>query len=200
MDVRYEPTRMVAAGAMPASAGGLGDVVAGYHLQQRLGGGGYGEVSRTIGPGGLHKALKILHGRYDGPEADTELKSLERMRELRHPFLLNVERIEIVDGRLIIVTELAEGSLEQSFRELQRQGQKGIPRDTLLDYLRDAADALDFMHQRHGLQHLDIKPGNLLLQGGHVKVADFGLIKDLRHACGLDDQGLHAPLCAAGVV
>ena len=39
------------------------------------------------------------------------------------------------------------------------------------------------MHQRHGLQHLDIKPGNLLLQGGHVKVADFGLIRDLRHAC-----------------
>ncbi len=196
MDVRYEPTRMVAAGAMPASAGGLGDVVAGYHLQQRLGGGGYGEVWRAIGPGGLHKALKILHGRYDGPEADTELKSLERMRELRHPFLLNVERIEIVDGRLIIVTELAEGSLEQSFRELQRQGQKGIPRDTLLDYLRDAADALDFMHQRHGLQHLDIKPGNLLLQGGHVKVADFGLIKDLRHACASMIKGftpLYAP-------
>jgi serine/threonine protein kinase len=118
------------------------------------------------------------------------------MRELRHPFLLSVERIEIVDGRLIIVTELAEGSLEQSFREIQRQGQKGIPRDTLLDYLRDAADALDFMHQRHGLQHLDIKPGNLLLQGGHVKVADFGLIKDLRHACASMIKGftpLYAP-------
>jgi hypothetical protein len=153
-------------------------------------------VWRAIGPGGLHKAVKILHGRYDGPEADTELKSLERMRELRHPFLLSVERIEIVDGRLIIVTELAEGSLEQSFRELQRQGQKGIPRDTLLDYLRDAADALDFMHQRHALQHLDIKPGNLLLQGGHVKIADFGLIRDLRHACASMIKGftpLYAP-------
>ncbi len=196
MDVRYEPTRMVAAEAIPATAGGPGNVIAGYHLQQRLGGGGYGEVWRTIGPGGLHKAVKILHGRYDGPEADTELKSLERMRELRHPFLLSVERIEIVNRRLIIVTELAEGSLEQSFRETQRQGQKGIPRDTLLDYLRDAADALDFMHQRHGLQHLDIKPGNLLLQGGHVKVADFGLIKDLRHACASMIKGftpLYAP-------
>jgi hypothetical protein len=183
MDVRYEATRVVSGEAIAAVAEGLGSAIAGYHLQQRLGGGGYGEVWRAIGPGGLHKAVKILHGRYDGPEADTELKSLERMRELRHPFLLNVERIEIVEGRLIIVTELAEGSLEQSFRELQRQGQKGIPRDTLLDYLRDAADALDFMHQRHGLQHLDVKPGNLLLQGGHVKVADFGLIHDLRHAC-----------------
>ena len=196
MDVRYEPTRIVAPGTVLTEAGGLGDVVAGYHLQQRLGGGSYGEVWRAIGPGGLHKAVKILHGRYDGPEADTELKSLERMRELRHPFLLSVERIEIVDGRLIIVTELAEGSLEQSFRDIQREGQKGIPRDTLLDYLRDAADALDFMHQRHGLQHLDIKPGNLLIQGGHVKVADFGLIKDLRHACASMVKGftpLYAP-------
>jgi serine/threonine protein kinase len=48
-----------------------------------------------------------------------------------------------------------------------------------LGYLRDAADALDFMSSKHGLQHLDVKPDNLLLQSGHVKVADFGLTKDL---------------------
>ena len=80
MDVRYEPTMLVGDGAISAVVEGLGNAIAGYHLQQRLGGGGYGEVWRAIGPGGLHMAVKILHGRYDGPEADTELKSLERMR------------------------------------------------------------------------------------------------------------------------
>ena len=29
------------------------------------------------------------------------------------------------------------------------------------------------------LQHLDIKPANLLISGDHVKVADFGLVKEL---------------------
>src|SRR5262249_51278139 len=32
----------------------------------------------------------------------------------------------------------------------------------------------------HDLQHLDIKPQNLLLVGGRIKVADFGLVKDLQ--------------------
>ncbi|MFG0296598.1 MAG: tubulin-like doman-containing protein, partial [Maioricimonas sp. JB045] len=56
----------------------------------------------------------------------------------------------------------------------------GIPRYELMVYLRDAADALDFMFEQHGLQHLDIKPENLLIQGEHVKVGDFGLAKDIR--------------------
>ena len=35
------------------------------------------------------------------------------------------------------------------------------------------------MSEQHGLQYLDIKPDNLLLQGGHVKVGDLGLAKDI---------------------
>ncbi|HIF01700.1 MAG: protein kinase [Fuerstiella sp.] len=53
---------------------------------------------------------------------------------------------------------------------------------TPFPYLKDAADALDFMSEQHGLQHLDIKPDNLLLQGNHAKVGDFGLAKDLNSA------------------
>jgi hypothetical protein len=45
--------------------------------------------------------------------------------------------------------------------------------------MRDAADALDYLHELYKLQHLDIKPANLLIVGGRVKVADFGLLKDL---------------------
>jgi hypothetical protein len=153
--------------------------VSGYQLQERLGVGGYGEVWRAIGPGGFSKAIKILYGHTSGPQAESELRSLMLMRELRHPFLLNVERVEISDGRMVVVTELADRSLEQRFTETVRTGGRGIPRDELLAYLRDVADALDFMTEQHGLQHLDIKPGNLLIQGNHAKVGDFGLTKHL---------------------
>jgi eukaryotic-like serine/threonine-protein kinase len=180
MESHINRTVMVDVDAAVADDDAREQVVAGYTLQHRLGVGGYGEVWRGIGPGGLAKAVKILHGNFDGAAAESELKSLELMRELRHPFLLNIERIETDGSRLVIVSELAECSLEDRFEELRQSGQKGIPRDQLLNFLRDAADALDFMHQEHGLQHLDIKPGNLLIQGGHVKVADFGLIKDIR--------------------
>ena len=148
-------------------------------LKARLGSGGYGEVWEAEAPGGLRKAVKFIYGRLDEARAQSELKSLSRIKEVRHPFLLSIERIEIVDGRLVIVTELAQGCLKTRFDECRQAGLAGIPRDELLGYIRDAADALDFIHDRHGLQHLDIKPENLLTIGNHVKVADFGLLKDL---------------------
>ena len=39
------------------------------------------------------------------------------MRSLRHPFLLNVERIDVYYGRMYVVTELADGSLEDRFQQ-----------------------------------------------------------------------------------
>ncbi len=153
--------------------------IAGYRLQERIGMGGFGEVWRAIGPGGFPKAVKILFGSRSGPQAETELRSMNRIRELRHPFLLSIERIEIVDGRVVIVSELADKSLDDRYREITASGQKGIPREELIGYLRDAADALDFMSEQHGLQHLDVKPDNVLLQGAHAKIGDFGLTKSL---------------------
>ncbi|MDA1230017.1 MAG: protein kinase, partial [Planctomycetota bacterium] len=170
--------------------------IAGYQLLERIGVGGFGEVWRALGPGGFPKAVKILFGNLSGPQAETELKALNRMRELRHPFLLNIERVEIVDGRAIVVSELADRSLDQRFRDLIRSGQRGVARDELLRYLRDAADALDFMSEEHGLQHLDIKPENLLLQGAHAKVGDFGLTKLVGHVSQSQVNGftpLYAP-------
>src|SRR5207253_4506210 len=41
------------------------------------------------------------------------------------------------------------------------------------------AEALDLMNNDYQLQHLDIKPQNIFLVHNHVKVADFGLVKDL---------------------
>jgi hypothetical protein len=91
-----------------------------------------------------------------------------------------LERIEIVDGQLVVVTELADMSLKARFEECRAQGTPGIPRDELLVYMGDAADALDYMRESHGLQHLDVKPENLLITSGRVKVADFGLVKSLQ--------------------
>ncbi len=111
-----------------------------------------------------------------------ERRSLERIRGVQHPFLLTLERYEAIDNQLVIVTELADGSLEDLFKQHCSNGSCGIPRETLLRHLHDTADALDYLHDQYQLQHLDIKPANLLMIGGHVKVADFGLLKDLREA------------------
>src|SRR5436190_19386311 len=154
--------------------------IAGYTLRERLGSGGYGEVWKADAPGGLAKAIKLVYGYADGDRASRELKAMSLIKTLRHPFLLSLERIEIIDGQLIIVTELADCSLKERFEKRRAEGLRGIPKPELLQFLRDAADALDYMNEQHSLQHLDVQPENLLLVGDHVKVADFGLVKDVQ--------------------
>src|SRR5215475_3708804 len=157
----------------------LEKVFPGYQLTERIGSGGYAEVWRARAPGGIDKAVKIVFGCYDEHLATQEMKALERIKDVRHPFVLSLERFEIVDGRLAILTELADMSLEQRAQQCRVNGLPGIPRDELLRFMADTADALDFLAERHNLQHLDIKPANLLISGDHIKVADFGLVKEL---------------------
>ncbi len=158
--------------------------IPGYRLIERLGGGGFGEVWKAEAPGGLFKAIKFVYGDLeslgeDGARADQELKALKRVKSVHHPYILSLERYDIIDGQLLIVMELADRTLWDRFRECRAQGLPGIPREELLNYLRETAEALDLMNIQYQLQHLDIKPQNLFLIHNHVKVADFGLVKDL---------------------
>jgi serine/threonine protein kinase len=161
--------------------------IPGYRLIEPLGCGGFGEVWKCEAPGGLFKAIKFVFGNLnsldvDGARAEQELHALNRVKEVRHPFVLSMDRIEIVEGELVIVMELADRSLHDLFQECISAGLVGIPREALLCYIRDAAEALDHMNEKHNLQHLDIKPRNLFLISDRVKVADFGLVKHLERS------------------
>ena len=97
----------------------------GYSACERIGSGGYGEVWRAVAPGGVEKAVKVVFGHCDEELAERELRSLERIRSVRHPFVISLERFEVVAGRLIIVTELADMSLDACFRKHQAAGSTG---------------------------------------------------------------------------
>src|SRR6516164_4166642 len=158
--------------------------IPGYRLIERIGGGGFGEVWKAEAPGGLFKAIKFVFGDLsaagdNGQRAEQELKALSRVKSVRHPYVLSLERYDIIEGQLIIVMELADRNLWDRFKECRAQGLPGIPREELLRYMEETAEALDLMNNEYQLQHLDIKPQNLFLVYQHVKVADFGLVKDL---------------------
>ncbi len=187
---------------MPIRVEPHSEIIPGYTLIERLGGGGFGEVWKALAPGGLHKAIKIVHGDMDtiGEEserADQELRALKRVITVRHPYILSLERFDIIEGRLLIVMELADRNLWDRFKECRGQHLPGIPREELLGYMEETAEALDLMNGEYQLQHLDIKPQNLFLVYNHVKVADFGLVKDLKDRVAATITGGVTPVYAA---
>jgi serine/threonine protein kinase len=179
--------------------------IPGYRLLEPLGRGGYGEVWKCVAPGGLAKAIKFVPTGDSivdvGCAATQELRALKHIKEIRHPFLLSIERVELIDGELAIVMELADRSLHDLLQDYMQRSQTGIPRFELISYFRDAAEALDLLNQEYGLQHLDVKPRNLFVVGRHAKVADFGLINSLAeiHSGGSEavELGVATPLYSA---
>jgi serine/threonine protein kinase len=168
----------------------------GYRLLEPLGRGGYGEVWKCEAPGGLVKAIKFVPGQTrelgdDENGAAQELRALQHIKSIRHPFLLSMDRVELIDGDLLIVMELADRSLHDLLEQYRANGRPGIPRGELIGYMFEAAEVLDLMNQEHQLQHLDIKPRNLFLVGRHVKVADFGLVNSSAEMTGPQPSSLH---------
>jgi formylglycine-generating enzyme required for sulfatase activity len=150
-----------------------------YELLRQIGKGGFGEVWMARGPGGVKIALKFIHMGHS--IAHVEQRSLELVRDVRHPNLLTYHGTWVKEGYLIIAMELADKTLLNRLQEVYRQNLPGIPRTELLGYLHDAAKGIDYLNQI-GIQHRDIKPENLMVVGGGIKVGDFGLAKFLERS------------------
>src|SRR5437762_2969725 len=86
-----------------------------------------------------------VHSGPTGHRATQEFKALQRVKSVRHPYILSLERFDVVDGQLMIVMELADKNLWDRFRECKQQGHPGIPREELLRYMEESAEALDLM-------------------------------------------------------
>ena len=152
-----------------------------YELLEQIGQGGMGVVYRARQRGlDREVAIKLQSA---GPWASEELvESLRREAQhaarLQHPNIVIVHGIGEHAGMLYYAMQLVRGhSLSQ---KLDAEGPMS-PREAAR-LLRTVAEAVDYAH-RLGVLHLDLKPGNLLIDTeGVPRIADFGLARPLNQA------------------
>ena len=139
---------------------GIGDRIGPYDILGELGRGGMGSVYRAKDTRlGREVAIKTSAERF----SERFEREARVIASLNHPNICTLYDV----GPDYLVMELIEG-----------ESPKGpLPVDTILDYARQMADALDYAHER-GVTHRDLKPGNLkITPDGKLKVLDFGLAK-----------------------
>ena len=167
-----------------------------YKLLRKLGQGTFGEVYEALAPGGFRVAVKKILRSMDHPASVGELESLEAIKKMTHPFLLQTQAYWVFRDRLIIVMELADGSLTDMMKDAAGRGLMGVPVDDLVTYFEQVAEAVDYLHSQN-VSHRDIKPANLLHLKGYAKLADFGLARMHEHTQTTVGQEMGTPLFMA---
>ena len=124
----------------------------------------------------LRLALKTFQDRYLwDSQAITrfEREALTWIELGLHPHIVHALIVQEIEGKPYIWLEYVEG---ESLAERLALGPLDVTQ--ALDFSMHFASGMRYAHEKHGLLHRDIKPGNMLVsREGILKITDFGLAK-----------------------
>jgi len=117
-------------------------------------------------------AAKLTYQPASHDDVRREMQGISYILTLSHPHLLKHFFAEEFFGRLIIAMDLADGNLLDRWTE-HRRSESVLASAELTMHMRQAAEALDYIHER-GLVHGGVNPEDILLLNGKVQIADPG--------------------------
>jgi len=174
IDLPAEPSRHESSGEDAL----IGSSLASCKIVGRLGEGGMGIVYKAEHLA-LDKpvALKVLHPRFAAQQQFVErfIREAKAAARLEHPNVVQILNAGKEADRYFIVMQYVDG--EDLATTLWQKGRFSV--EEALRIAEEVARALAAAHEL-GIVHRDIKPENVMMtRKGGVKVADFGLAKDL---------------------
>jgi CHASE2 domain-containing sensor protein len=167
-------------------------------ITPHIGQGGFGKVWIARNAIGQWQALKAVYqskfGQDRGPY-EAEFKGLQRYKPVseKHPGLLRIDLVSRMkeEGYFYYVMELGDAQAPgwetqpqlykpRDLENLRKQAfERRVPLAECLRIVTILADALNFLHEQK-LTHRDIKPSNVIFVNGRPKLADIGLVADIR--------------------
>ncbi|KAG5475763.1 hypothetical protein CUR178_03476 [Leishmania enriettii] len=166
-----------------------------YEILAQIGDGTFGSVSKAVSKKtGQLVAIKKMKQKFYTWEECIKLPEVDVVRRIHgHPNVVKLREVIRENNELFFVFEYMDGDLLGVIKKAKQQGGPSasrssaaplIPYPLVKSYMRQMLQALVYIHKR-GYFHRDMKPENLLIRkepsGDEVlKLADFGLIKDIR--------------------
>ncbi len=155
-----------------------------YRLERRLGEGGTCEVWKARDcVEGIWVALKIplmdINGERDNQGLFHEIRLVAR---LRHKHIMPVKNADIIDGHVVLATELSVGTLADRSKPMSVR--------RVIFIIAQVLEGLAYAHHNR-LLHCDVTPGNIFLfPNGHAALGDFSISLKLKGRMStVDDYG-----------
>ncbi|XP_050295011.1 serine/threonine-protein kinase dyf-5-like isoform X2 [Anthonomus grandis grandis] len=148
-----------------------------YTILHQLGDGTYGSV--VLGQRkdtGEKVAIKKMKRKYYSWDEAMNLREVKSLKKLHHSNVVKLKEVIRENDVLYFVFEYMQENLYQLIKDRRVP----YPEATVRNMLYQILQGLAFIH-RHGFFHRDLKPENILCSGPDlVKIADFGLVREIR--------------------
>ena len=159
-----------------------------YEMITRLGGGTFADVYKAKEKStGELVAIKVLKRKYKKWEDCLELRECSSLQKLHDSSLANkpgeeniIKLKQIIFIKKTQTLNLVFEYMKTDLLELMKEQEPNIlSEEQIRDIMYQTLLGLSFMH-KYGFFHRDMKPENLLLNGKKIKIADFGLAREIR--------------------
>jgi len=147
-----------------------------YKITKQLGDGTYGSVLKAVNRStGEVVAIKKMKKKFYTWEECMQLREVKSLKKLNHPNIVKLKEVIRENDELFFVFEY----MENNVYEVMKKRDRHFPESKIRNMIYQMLQGLAFMH-KHGFFHRDVKPENMLSKGDIIKVADFGLAREIR--------------------